>query len=60
MNAQELIDSCEDFDCKCGGEYCVRDYDPKDGGPVTGWASRVYCNKCGDYFDVSGEENGSA
>lgn len=45
MDAQELIDSCEDFDCKCGGEYCRRD---------STWKSRVYCDKCNDYFDVSG------
>jgi len=46
MTAQEIIDGCEDFDCKCGGEYCVRKY-TSDGGAVMGWASRVYCNKCG-------------
>lgn len=45
MNTQELIDSCEDFDCKCGGEYCIRD--------VT-WKSRVYCDKCNGYIDISG------
>jgi hypothetical protein len=31
--------------CKCGGLY-------KPGGE--GWASRMMCEKCGDYYDLSG------
>jgi hypothetical protein len=31
--------------CKCGGSFVVDD-------PI--WRSRIHCDKCGDYCDLSG------
>lgn len=39
----ELVDN---LCCECGGVRCVKD---------DIWPSRLHCNKCGDYIDLSGE-----
>ena len=40
-----MIKKFDIYNCECGGFYTIND---------SIWPSRKYCNKCGEYIDLSG------